>query len=315
MTWVWLFENLYPEGHPYNIPTIGKHEDIENANMDDVQAFFKKWYVPNNASLVICGDFDPAQAKDLVQKYFGEIPRGEDVASLRDIEPAVLSEEKVVYKEDPRAPQSKVYVAWLTPKVLGEGDADLDVFSSIFAEGTDSPLVQALVYDKQVAQDVDAFQYSARLQGQYIISATVADGHTTEEVVEAIDEALASIKETGVTAEQVEISKLNWEKRFYQGLQTINRKADILNNYNVTVGDPGYVQQDLERYMSVTPESISTAVNSYLHMDKRVVLHTLPHLHQRLNQLKNQLRRVNNHDDPNYFCSTVLSLVVQKMHL
>ena len=135
-----------------------------------------KWYVPNNP-LVICGDFDSAEAKDLVQKYFGEIPRGEDVASLRDIEPAVLSEEKVVYKEDPRAPQSKVYVAWLTPKVLGEGDADLDVFSSIFAEGTDSPLVQALVYDKQVAQDVDAFQYSARLQGQYIISATVADGH------------------------------------------------------------------------------------------------------------------------------------------
>ena len=87
---------------------------------------------------------------------------------------------------------------------------------------------------------------------------------------------LQSIKETGVTAEQVEISKLNWEKRFYQGLQTINRKADILNNYNTTVGDPGYVQKDLDRYMSVTPESISTAVDSYLHMDKRVVLHITP---------------------------------------
>ena len=276
MTWVWLFENLYPEGHPYHIPTIGKHEDIENANMDDVKAFFKKWYVPNNASLVICGDFDPAEAKDLVQKYFGEIPRGEEVASLRDIEPATLTEEKVIYKEDPIAPQSKVYIAWLTPKVLGDGDADLDVFSSIFAEGSDSPLVQSLVYDKQVAQDVGAFQYSARLQGQYIITATVADGHTTEEVVAAIDEAMVKMKETGVKAKQVEISKLNWEKRFYQGLQTINRKADMLNNYNTTIGDPGYVQKDLERYMAVTPESIAKAVDTYLHMDKRVVLHITP---------------------------------------
>jgi zinc protease len=133
-----------------------------------------------------------------------------------------------------------------------------------------------LVYDKQVAQDVSAFQYSARLQGQYIISATVADGHTTEEVVEAIDEALANMKETGVTAEQVEISKLNWEKQFYQNLQTINRKADILNNYNTNMGDPGFVQKDLDRYLAVTPESISQHVEAYLHMDKRVVLHINP---------------------------------------
>jgi zinc protease len=104
----------------------------------------------------------------------------------------------------------------------------------------------------------------------------VADGHTTEEVVAAIDEALANIKKDGVTAEQVNISKLNWEKRFYQNLQTINRKADILNNYNTNMGDPGFVQKDLERYLAVTPESISKAMNSYLHQDKRVVLHITP---------------------------------------
>jgi zinc protease len=132
-----------------------------------------------------------------------------------------------------------------------------------------------LVYEKQIAQDVAAFQYSARLQGQYIITATVAEGYTTEEVVEAIDEALTELKANGVTAEDVEISKLNWEKRFYEGLQTISRKADVLNSYNTHLGDPGYVQKDLERYLEVTPDSIQTAINTHLH-DKRVVLHINP---------------------------------------
>ena len=275
MVWVWLFENLYPEGHPYNIPTIGKHEDIENANMDDVQAFFKKWYAPNNASLVICGDFDPTEAKGLVEQYFGEIPRGEDVQSLTEVS-AELTEEKIVYKEDPRAPQSKVFMAWLTPPMMQEGDADFDVFSSIFADGKDSPLVQSLVYDKRVAQDVEAFQYSARLQGQYIISATVAEGHTTEEVVAALDEVIKEVKANGVSAEDVEISKLNWEKRFYEGLQSISRKADALNSYNTHLGDPGFVQKDLERYLAVTPDSIQQALDTHLHLDKRVVLHINP---------------------------------------
>jgi zinc protease len=274
MVWVWLFENLYPEGHPYNIPTIGKHEDIENANMDDVHAFFKKWYAPNNASLVIAGDFDPAQAKELVAQYFGELPRGEDVSSITDA-PAELTEEKVVRKEDPLAPHSKVWVAWLTPKALAEGDAEFDVFTSIFTEGKNSPLVKALVYEKQIAKDVTAFQYSARLQGQFIIQATAAEGHSTDELVAAIDEALAEIKENGVTEEQVQVSKLNWEKQFYQGLSSINRKADVLNRYNTTTGDPGYLSKDLARYLSVTPEAIATTINTYLN-ENRVVLHVTP---------------------------------------
>ena len=274
MVWVWLFENLYPEGHPYNIPTIGKHEDIENANMDDVHAFFKKWYAPNNASLVIAGDFDPAQAKELVAQYFDEIPRGEDVSSITDA-PAELTEEVVVRKEDPLAPHSKVWVAWLTPKALAPGDAEFDVFTSIFTEGKDSPLVKALVYEKQIAKDVTAFQYSARLQGQFIIQATAAEGHTTDELVVAIDEVLAEMKASGVTEEQVQVSKLNWEKQFYQGLGSINRKADLLNHYNTVTGDPGYLSKDLDRYLSVTPEAISTEINTYLN-ENRVVLHVTP---------------------------------------
>ena len=179
-----------------------------------------------------------------------------------------MTEEKIIYEEDPE-PHNQVFMAWLTPPMMQEGDADFDVFSSIFADGKDSPLVQSLVYDKRVAQDVEAFQYSARLQGQYIISATVAEGHTTEEVVAALDEVIKEVKANGVSAEDVEISKLNWEKRFYEGLQSISRKADALNSYNTHLGDPGFVQKDLERYLAVTPDSIQ-ALDTHLHLDKRV---------------------------------------------
>ena len=271
----WLFENLYPEGHPYHIPTIGKHEDIESATMDDVKAFFNKWYVPNNATLTICGDFDPAVAKELVEKYFGEIPRGEDPSPVTD-SPASLAEEKVIRKEDPLAPQAKVWIAWLTPKIYAPGDAELDMFSSVFAEGKDSPLVQHLVYETQIAKDVEAFQYSTRLQGQYMITATAAEGHTTDELVAAIDKVLSDFKQTGTTEEDVAIAKLNWEKRFYQGLQSISRKADMLNSYNTMLGTPDYINTDLQRYLNVTPDSILTAANTHLPAGQRVVLHVTP---------------------------------------
>jgi len=273
--WPWLFENLYPEGHPYHVPTIGKHEDIENANMEDVKAFFAKWYVPNNATLTICGDFDPAVAKELVQQYFGEIPRGEDPSPITEA-PAELTEEKVIRKEDPLAPQSKVWIAWLTPKLYAPGDAELDMFSSVFAEGKDSLLYKTLVYDKKIAKDVEAFQYSTRLQGQYMITATAAEGHTTDELVEAIDEVLEQFKQEGTTDEAVAIAKLNWEKRFYQGLQSIQRKADMLNSYNTVTGTPDYINTDLQRYLNVNAEAILDASKQWLPADKRVILHVTP---------------------------------------
>ena len=276
--WVWLFENLYPAGHPYHIPTIGKHEDIENATMTDVQDFFKKWYPPNNASLVVCGDFDPAVAKDLIQKYFGEIPRGEDVSSVTD-KTATLTEEKVVRKTD-KVSEDKVWIAWLTPKTYAPGDAEFDILSNLMTEGKDSILYKKLVDELQIAKDVGSFQYSARLQGQFIITATAASGHTTDELVKEIDAALKVFKATSAEDEElkakIEISKLNWESNFYNGISTISSKANILNTYNTFLDNPDYIQQDLQRFLDVTSESLMQNVNTYLDPTKRVVLHVSP---------------------------------------
>ena len=272
--WVWLFESLYPAGHPYHTPTIGRHEDLEAATLGDVTAFFDQWYSPNNATLTICGDFDPAEAKTLVAQYFGEIPRGAEVQSISSAE-AELTQEVVVHKTDD-VPHAKVWVAWISPALYADGDADMDIVSSVLSDGKDSRLYKTLVLDKKIAREVEAYQYSARLHGQYIIEATPAEGHTTEEVLAEIDAILAELQAEGPTAEEIEVAVLNWEAHFFDGLQTIASKANMLNSYNTFTGDPGFITQDLERYRSVTRESVTAALNTYLPADRRVVLHVTP---------------------------------------
>ena len=276
--WPWLYENLYASDHPYHVPTIGKHEDIENASMEDVLAFFKMWYVPNNASLVICGDFDPIVAKQLVEQYFGEIPRGPDPSPRVDA-PAALTEETVVRKTD-KVPHSKVWIAWLSPKLYAEGDADLDILSTLLADGKESVLYSKLVDELQIAKDIRAYQSSSRLQSQYIIEATASKGHTTDELVAAIDEVVATFKTQSSEDEhllnQISIAKNNWEVRFYSSLQSIARKANQLNSYNIIAGDPGYIEQDLQRYMDVTSQTLLDTTQKVLNPSQRVVLHVTP---------------------------------------
>ncbi|NOY27788.1 MAG: insulinase family protein [Oligoflexia bacterium] len=274
---IWLNENLYPEGHPYHTPTIGRHADIEAATMDDVRAFFNTWYVPNNASLAIVGDFDPSQARLLVQRYFGDIPRAATPHPVltQDLPDDWLQTEKVIEKTDD-VPQSKVWVAWLSPKLFADGDADLDVLSSVLSDGKDSRLYQDLVNDKQIAKSVQAYQASALLSSEYIIEATAAEGHDTQEIVDEIDALLDQMRAEGPTQDEVNVAKINWRVRFFQGLQTIGRKADLLNSYYTWTGDPGFIDQDLQRYLDVTPASVQAAAVKWLPPHKRVVLHVRP---------------------------------------
>jgi zinc protease len=274
MVWVWLFEALYPPDHPYHVPTIGKHEDLAAATREDVSTFFQTWYVPNNASLSIVGDFDPAEAKKLVELYFGEIPRGADVSSLKE-RPAVLTAENVVRKEH-KVPDPKVWVAWLSPKLFAPGDAEMDALSLVLADGKDSRLYKRLVIDKKVAKSVSAYQFSAALQSQFIVEATAAEGRTTDELVREIDAVLAELREKGPSPDEVVIARTSMERGFWESLQTISGKADLLNNYNIRTGNPGFIGQDLARYTALTAPALHEVARAVLVADKRVVLHVNP---------------------------------------
>lgn len=275
MVWVWLFETLYPEGHPYHVPTIGKHEDLEAATLEDTKEFFATWYVPNNATLTVAGDFDPAEAKALVEKYFGPIPRGEQPSPKTDA-PHSLDREVVLRKEDRLAPSEKVWVAWHTPKGYADGDADMDIVSSVLSGGKDSRLYSRLVKDLQVAKDVSCFQYSTRLQGQFLCEATAAQGTTTDTVLTELDAVLTTFLDEGPTAEEVALARTSYEVSFYQRLQTISGKADLLSAYNTVTGRPDYLAEDLGRFLAVTRDSAHAAAKAHLLPDKRVVLHVVP---------------------------------------
>ncbi len=268
--WIELLKNTFPEGHPYHIATIGKHEEIEAATLDDVKAFFRKWYVPNNASLVLSGDFDEATARALVDTYFAPIPRADQPAHPAPAPARFDGEKKVRVADD--VPFDRVWITWHSPALFAPGDAELDLLSSALAEGKDSRLYKALVIDQQIAQDVRARQNSLAHQSFYVIEATASAGHSAEELVVAIDKVLAEVRAQGVTAEDLDVGRTAYEVQFFGQITTIQGKADLLNNYNTRTGDPGYMGKDLERYRLATVDGVNAALRDWLPPDRRLVL-------------------------------------------
>ena len=273
MVWKWLAEELYDEGHPYHIPTIGRHEDIDAATLKDVKDFFRQWYVPSNASLTIAGDFDTEEAKMLVEKYFGHVPAGPTPKPVLEAS-ASLDKEKVVRHTDD-VPHQKVWIAWHRPGLYKPGDADLDVLASVVSSGKDSRLYKHLVHDTQIAKSIEAYQVSLLLGSFFVVEATASPGKSTDEVVTEVDRVLAELIKDGPSEEEVRIAKDNWEARFYGGLASIRAKSDPLNQYYMQTGNTDYIQTDLARYLNVTPSSVHQTQERWL-TDKRVVLHVGP---------------------------------------
>src|SRR5262245_1886991 len=183
-----LYHQLFPKGHPYYASVIGSHADIQAAKLDDVKAFFKQFYAPNNASLVIVGDINKATTRTLVEKYFGSLKRGADVPKPSVKTPPITAERRAVVKDQIELP--RVYMAWLTSPIYAPGDADADVTAGVLGGGKSSRLYKTLVYEKQIAQDVSAGQQSLTHGSVFTIQVTARPGHTTDELEKAIDEEL-----------------------------------------------------------------------------------------------------------------------------
>lgn len=277
LAWETIYKNLYPVDHPYNWTTIGSMEDLSAASYEDVVEFFKLYYAPNNASLSIAGDIDTEKTIAMVEKWFGEIPRGKPVPSI-DAPPADLSEEKILILED-KVQLPRLYVTWITPAQFHPGDAELDILSNILTGGKNSRLYQRLVYDLQIAQDVSAFQSSGRLSSQYMIIATARAGHSLDELMTVIEEELSKIKNEAPEEREIQRAVNQYEASFLDRLQSIGGfggKADLLNRYLYFTGNPDYFNEDLERYKAVSPKDILAMTNSYLPKDSRVILSIVP---------------------------------------
>jgi zinc protease len=268
---------LWPKGHPYSWSTIGSMEDLSAASHEDVQEFFRTYYAPNNASLVIAGDIDLAATRALVEKWFSDVPKGRPVLPV-SAPPAMLTSVTRKSVTD-RVQLPRLYLAWLTPGLQRPGDAALDVVSSLLTNGKNSRLYKRLVYELQIAQDVQAFQQSQVLGSAFYLQATARPGKTVEELQKVIDEEIDRLAASPPAARELERALNQIEASFLRQAERVGGfggKANQLNAYYTNTGTPDFFNEDLARYRSLDATDISSAVARYLPKDRRVEMVVVP---------------------------------------
>ncbi|MGH9440882.1 MAG: M16 family metallopeptidase [Thermoanaerobaculia bacterium] len=268
-----LLAHLFPPGHPYHLPVIGTMKDLDAATLADVRAFFSEHYTPNNAILSIAGDFDSRRVGDLVEKYFGAIPRGPISSPPRPAPVEVPSEIRLRLEDRVELP--RLTLAWVTPANLEPGDAALDVLARVLTGDKTSRLYRRLVYEMQIAQDVSAGQDSQSLASLFTISVTARPGHSLSEIEPVVEEELGRLTSEAPSATEILRARSSIEASFLRRLERIGGIADQLAEYEATAGDPDFFQKDLDRYESLKPEDIRDAA-ALLSENHRVVLSVVP---------------------------------------
>lgn len=271
-----LYHTLFPKDHPYYPVVMGSHADIQAARLADIRDFFKRYYGPNNASIVIAGDIDQKTALALVRKYFGSFKRSEPVVRRTVATPEITQERRVTVPDRVELP--RVFMGWLTPPAYQPGDAELDVLAQILAGGKSSRLYKTLVYDRQIAQDVNAAQNSYALSSVFVVDVTARPGQRLFDIEDAIDKELEALRKHGPSDREVERARNTIETRMLAGIQKLGDDglANLLNRYNQYTGDPGYLQKDLERVRRVTPYDVQRAANLYLQRKARALVEGVP---------------------------------------
>jgi zinc protease len=272
-----LLSMLYPQDHPYSWSVIGSMDDLSAASLEDVSQFFRTFYSPNNASLCIAGDFDRSMAKEMAEKYFASIPPGPPVDRVALWIPEVNGVKRTIAEDNVNL--GRVYYSWHTPKQYTQGDAELEILDNILVSGKSSRLYKSLVYEKQIAHDVEAYQHSCELGSSFNIYIDVKEGRSPEEIEDALNIELEKVFRDGVTQEELEQAKTAWEVNLVRSLEQIGGfggRADKLNKYNVMLGDPGKLPWDIKRFSEVKVDQIQQYARQYLDLNKRVILHIVP---------------------------------------
>jgi zinc protease len=272
-----FYKSLFPAPHPYNGVVIGSHEDLEAATLDDVKGFFNQFYVPNNATLVIVGDFETEKIKPLVEKYFGSIPAGAEPPPLAVETKDLTAETRLALTDEVELP--KVYMGWITPDAFAPGDAELQLGAFVLAGDKSSRLDTALVMEQQIAQRVTAYQYPLELGSVFVVEVLGKAGQDPKALEDAAWAEIEKLRTTPPSADEVARALRYWQSTTLRGLENLGGfggKADVLNAYNHHLGDPGYLAKDFARMADVTPAEIQTTVADELRADNRVVIHVTP---------------------------------------
>lgn len=255
-----ILDALYPDDHPYSWPVIGSLADLDAATLEDVREFYRRWYTPNNSTLVLAGDFDPDQARAWVQKYFGEIPRGED-APRAEPRPAGLTETRRLMHEDNFARLPRLTMAFPTVERGHPDEAALDVLGALLTDGRDTPLTSLLVEEAKVTDSVAAFTGADQIAGGMTLQVTAFDGTDLDVVSGHLNEGLARFERDGVDAAALERVKTQAEAGFYAGLGSVLGKGAALARYDLYGTTP---DADLAAIRAVTAQDVMRVYATYL---------------------------------------------------
>jgi zinc protease len=265
---------LYPANHPYHWPVIGSMADLSAASLDDVKQFFRTYYAPNNATLVISGDFNRDSALTWVNRYFADIPRGPKMPP-RPVVPAFTVPRDTFLLLEDRVTLPRLYETWHTERIYHSNDAPLDVLADVLAGDKNSRLYKRLVFDMQVAQDVNAFNNSTKLDGYFNITVTPKPGQTPARMSELVAEEVTKLVKEGITARELARALNTRRAAFLDRMASVQGKSDRLAEYNYFAGTPDYSQQDAARYDRVTVADVQRVAAQYLTKAK-VVLTVVP---------------------------------------
>ena len=256
-------KQLYPTDHPYNWQVIGSLEDLQNATLPDVKEFFKRWYVPNNVTLVVAGDFDKAQARTWVKKYFSEIKKG-DVVPAMEKRPGVVNKTIKLFHEDNFAKLPELTMAWVTVENYHPDAYPLEVLTQYLSNGKKAPLYKVLVADKQLTSSVNMYNSGAELAGQMQLSLMAFAEKDLDEAASAINEAFAMFEKEGISEKDLNRIKAGLETQFYNSLSNVLGKGAQLAQYNIFAGTPGFIDKDINNMLSVTTADVMRVYNKYI---------------------------------------------------
>ena len=274
--WLEIPEMMYPPEHPYFMEGIGSHEDLLAATLNTVNQFYADWYVPNNATLCVAGDFEADHVKQRIEQWYGPLKASEEVSHAQVELPVkpMVSEKTVT--DNVKIPA--LIISWHSPVLYQQGDADADILSSVLTGQATARLTSKLVYEEQSVQDVQVFQWSRGRGSLFIAYAEAkpeADLEQIRSVIQGELDAIASGKKP-VTKEELDAIINNWEMDFLWGLEDNLERAETLQSYMFYLERPDYLEQDLQRYRSVTVDSLQKTVSQYFSAEKSSTLIVLP---------------------------------------
>jgi len=273
-----LCDLLFPKPHPYYDCVIGDIADIQAASAADVREFFRTFYGPQNASLAIVGDFDPKVAKELVQQYFGPVPRNAAVPrpEVPQADLKGITRETV---EDKLAEVPRLILAWKGVKQFTDEEPPGDVLADVLGTGKTSRLYKALVFERHLAAGVSASNVTLGLGGWFQITVTAAQGHAIAELLPVVEQIVAELQEKGPTREEVDRATRNivaGRLRTVERIGGFGGRADLLNLFETFLGDPGYLPRDIARYRAVTPQAAQQFARQFLLPQQRIQLDVVP---------------------------------------